>query len=397
MGSLISLGIGHLEIDWGKNSFFNNHSKLFLPVDRKPATYYYADNIREQKPALVRPLASVKERLEFLGYTLEYCRDSFYDLLAYHSENLDDPFSDFDTFSKVLLHVDVDKQKLPDEPDYYDLGEYVTKNILQDSEFIKTLPSLDKLNRFQGTFYENIDPYIVLRLLAENAANLDKHVIWRYSDVLDGGWTNQDELFAGLHNSDKYLVVTEGGSDSKILMQSLEPLYPHVADFFNFIDMSENYPFTGTGNVYRFCQGLASIKIQNKILVVLDNDTSGNEIIDKIRSVDLPSSMYVTTLPNLPDFESFSTIGPSGASREDINGKAVSIELFLDHHYDATDTPTIRWSSYNQTMDQYQGELVNTGHYTRLFLNHGWRDGAYDYSKLGILWKHLLDVCKGGI
>ena len=45
-----------------------------------------------------------------------------------------------------------------------------------------------------------------------------------------------------------------------------------LRDFFDFVDMTENYPFTGAGNLYRFCQGLARIRIQNRILVVLDND-----------------------------------------------------------------------------------------------------------------------------
>jgi len=36
MGSMIELGLGHLEIDWGKNEFFRNHSKLFLETDIAP-------------------------------------------------------------------------------------------------------------------------------------------------------------------------------------------------------------------------------------------------------------------------------------------------------------------------------------------------------------------------
>ncbi len=30
MGSFITLGVGKLEIDWGKNNLFKNHSKLFF-------------------------------------------------------------------------------------------------------------------------------------------------------------------------------------------------------------------------------------------------------------------------------------------------------------------------------------------------------------------------------
>ncbi len=29
MGSMITLGIGKMELEWGKNNMFNNHSCLF--------------------------------------------------------------------------------------------------------------------------------------------------------------------------------------------------------------------------------------------------------------------------------------------------------------------------------------------------------------------------------
>jgi hypothetical protein len=33
MGSMITLRLGRLEVDWGKNSFFRNHSPLFAKID----------------------------------------------------------------------------------------------------------------------------------------------------------------------------------------------------------------------------------------------------------------------------------------------------------------------------------------------------------------------------
>ena len=73
MGSIITLGLGRLELDWGKNSFFVNHSALFRQDDVGQAPYHYADGVTEQKAAFVRPLRSVVRRLELLGYTLEDC------------------------------------------------------------------------------------------------------------------------------------------------------------------------------------------------------------------------------------------------------------------------------------------------------------------------------------
>ena len=77
MGSLISLGVENLEIDWGKNNFFTNHSKLFLPNDIKEVIYYYAYGIQEKKLGYCRSLSKVKERLDLLGYSIDGCREIY--------------------------------------------------------------------------------------------------------------------------------------------------------------------------------------------------------------------------------------------------------------------------------------------------------------------------------
>ena len=109
--------------------------------------------------------------------------------------------------------------------------------------------------------------------------------------------------------------------------------------------MSKNYPFTGTGNLFLFCQGLARIRIQNKVLVVFDNDTAGNAAYQKVKALKLPPTMQIALLPSLPDFESFPTLGPSGPNTEDINGRAVAIELYLDLSHGSVSTPKVRWTS----------------------------------------------------
>jgi hypothetical protein len=58
----------------------------------------------------------------------------------------------------------------------YDLGDFAAKVILADPEFTKMEADLASLTRHDGTFFENLDPYVILRLLCENAANLDENV-----------------------------------------------------------------------------------------------------------------------------------------------------------------------------------------------------------------------------
>lgn len=392
MGSIISLSLGALELDWGKNSFFRNHSALFKPDDIQSAPYHYADGVIEDKPAFVRSLGSVVRRLELLGYTLRDCERLYEEAVAMTPHHYPAPVLTFQQFAEVMRKVNVAAVRMPEDEEDYDLGELACE-LLADPEFTKTNERLASLTRDDGTFFENLDAYVPLRLLAENPHNMAKEVVWRFSDVLDGGWAAEDDLYEGVPQSDRYLVVTEGSSDGGILREALSIVAPDVADFFEFVDMSDNYPFTGTGNLFRFCQGLARIKIQNRILVVLDNDTAGRAVYRRISALDLPPRMRVIVLPVLEECRNVRTLGPSGAQYEDINGRAVSIEWFLDTSIPDHPEPIVRWTAYNDELDSYQGELVDKEAYVRNFFGMVKRGVGPDSSKLVELWDHLIASC----
>jgi hypothetical protein len=392
MGSMISLGLGRLEVDWGKNNFFTNHSKLFLKSDIAPAIYYYTEGHEESQPAFVRKLRSVIKRLELLGYTMNECRCRYEESVEVIPDYYPDFEISFDLLNRALRSVDVSRVSVPKDSDY-DLGEFAAKAILNDPEFTKTEVALASLTSDDGTFFENLDPYVTLRLLGENSNNLDQDVVWCFQDVLEGGWIEESALYEGLSDADRCLIVTEGSSDSSILCAVLPLVEPDVADFFDFVDMTENYPFTGTGNLVRFCQGLSTIRIQNKILVVLDNDTAGLDALQRIRSLPLLKNMRVTVLPVLDELTHVTTIGPSGESIEDVNGKAVSIECFLDFNFGPKTSPAVRWTSFNPNLGAYQGELLNKELYSRAFFESANKDRTYDLQKLRYLWTHLLKNC----
>ncbi len=103
--------------------------------------------------------------------------------------------------------------------------------------------------------------------------------------------------------------------------------------------------------------------------------------------------MRVTCLPSLDEFTTVKTLGPSGESVEDVNGRAVAIECFLDLKYKSNADAVIRWTSFNRELDSYQGELVNKDRYTRAFFDCAGKVPQYDLSKLSYLWKYLLSKC----
>ncbi len=151
-----------------------------------------------------------------------------------------------------------------------------------------------------------------------------------------------------------------------------------MADFFDYVDMQEGYPFSGTGNLFRFVQGLISIAVQNNVIVVYDNDAEGVANYKRTLDLNIPDNMRVLTLPDLPQFRAFDTIGPNGRHKADINGQGAAIECYLD----LTGAPCVRWNNYNPKIDVYQGELIGKGTYMRAFLDQGSRLEGYDYRRI---------------
>ncbi len=393
MGSIVSLGIGNLEIDWGKNNHFINHSCLFRLSDKKIINYHTYEGKTYEETGFSSPLKDVKLRLDLLGYSLQDVEKIYNDSLKAYPDYYPDFNLPFEVFSKIISKIDIGNINLnKDYPDY-DLGEYVSKVILSQKEFDELREHINTDDNDITTFFENLHPYVQLRLLAENTDNHNLLLEWRTNDIVEGGWVTEDELFEELPDEQKFLIVTEGSSDAFIIRRAIELLRPDIYDFFTFIDMEEHYPFSGTGNLYKFFQGLVSIKMLNKCLFVFDNDAEGIEKYEKAKTINAPSNLKVTKLPDLEEFSNFLTVGPNGKQRANTNGKAVAIECFLDLSFKTKNEPIIRWSSYKSSLDSYQGALEEKEFYTKQFKKVGSVDKEYNFDKLKILVEHIVDSC----
>ncbi|WP_072470243.1 HEPN/Toprim-associated domain-containing protein [Urinicoccus massiliensis] len=391
MGSMITLGIGKMELDWGKNNMFNNHSCLFQKEDIKIVPYYYSDNKIEYKEGFSKNIMSVRRRLDLLGYSLYEIEELFNEELAMFKQlcSSSTPIS-FHDFYNTVINVDIQNINMASEEyDFdYDLGEYVRKCVIHEIKDLSNFPYYDAYTI--GYFLENLDPYITLRILSENENNHNLDVIWRFADVVENGWSLEEDIIPKLTTQEKILIVTEGSSDTDIIKKSINRLYSDIADFFDFIDMEQNYPFTGTGNLKNFVKGLSKINILNKILVILDNDTAGISVYNDIKTIDLPNNLNVITLPNYKDFDNFKCKGPQGDSLENINGKAVSIECFLDHS-SIDDEIYVRWTGFNDKLIQYQGNIEPKNLLIKSF--HQFYKKEYDFTKLKYLVDYILESC----
>ena len=109
---------------------------------------------------------------------------------------------------------------------------------------------------------------------------------------------------------------------------------------------------------------LIGISVQNNVIILYDNDAEGVSSFNRTVRLNVPDNMRILKLPDLAEFRDFETVGPSGAHRADINGRAAAIECYLD----VGPTATVRWNNYHKELGAYHGELVDKGDVMRAFL-----------------------------
>ncbi|MDM3520627.1 HEPN/Toprim-associated domain-containing protein [Citrobacter sp. Ca225] len=428
MGTVISLSVSGVDVTWSKNSLGIDHGELFQSKDHyiRPLDSEELEEGEELlndpehilfRTVLRRPLGDVLRRLELLGYTLGTARAE-YDLMvkkyisdrdgyisyAHDSTNAHQELMSFDEFvSFIKLHnlseLDGEYVNLVDRNENKSRvrGRFTDENVLKRIPFYQNEfeSAWSEKNGF-GNLINILHPYSVLRVLAENESNRNEFVEWDYGALVSNGWANLNDVVAGASRLSTFLIATEGSSDSNILEKALELLRPDIKDYFKFIDMKSGHPFPGTGNLLKFADGLVKIDVQNLIVFVLDNDCEGIEAFNKIQSLNLPDNMSCMHLPDLDDFCAFPAHGPHGITNEDVNGRAVAIECYLDLTLTDYEPAIIRWTNYKKELKNYQGSLENKDYYTKKFMalrENSQEFEGYDFSKISKVLDEMIATC----
>ena len=403
MGTMIHLSLGNMQIDWGKNGGYIDHSVLFQNFDLAEVPSYYAGEetkddvnfpngfktIIEYQLGLSKPLWQVADRLRLLGYTTKYCEAEFKYFEDFYASSYKDEIqkASFEQLRNGLETMDTSMLSL-------DTGMHDVHNKAFKIELYKKMG----LNRYAdypemleniGNEDDFISCYSLLLLLSGNGFAKNLPVIWDFADHEHAGWAARKDYVKEPDQSNKFLFVTEGSSDSLILKHGLSLLKPHIADLFDFVDMQEGYPFSGTGNLVNFVKGLISIKVQNNVLVLFDNDAEGVASYNKCKAMNVPHNMKILKLPDMQEFERFRTIGTTGEHIANINGCAAAIECYLDLEVDSI----VRWNNYNHALKTYHGELIEKDKYKREFLNQRVLMENYNYSKLLGVIDMMIDHC----
>ena len=114
----------------------------------------------------------------------------------------------------------------------------------------------------------------------------------------------------------------------------------------------------------------------------------------------MPGHIKITRLPDIELARSYPTLGAQGRHNIDVNGKAVSIELFVGRHNITKDDGTlipIVWGNYLNKVQLYQGAMQDkAAARTRFLKDTEAHDQSADYRarfpELVALWEHIFSL-----
>ena len=426
MGTEISLSLGGVDLAWSKNHRGMDHGALFQEGDRGRRRsdqidyQYYEDEGLDPGPmemAFARALGDMVPRLELLGFTIEQARSAYEERVGTwieEREQMRDPgdplpieplsFVEFAALANRVPFAELDGTFAPG-------GDETAGRFAGDAATFARIPSgydhevIGYSERYYLSSAVNVlHPWLMLRLLAENAVNRTTDVVWQYGPLVEAGWASTAEFVGDARRTETFLVATEGSSDAHILRHALALLRPGVLDFFRFIDVSERHPLSGIGNLVRFAEGLAKIDVHNQTVFVFDNDAEGVAAFGRMGSLRLPPNMRAIVLPDREAFRKFPARGPQGDHLADINGRGAAIECYLDHRLHDYPPPRVVWTNFKPEMDAYHGALEHKESYARAFLSlrrdalagSGYDTGGID-AVLDALIAECVSIAQGGV
>lgn len=396
MGSYAQCWLDDLFVGSSKNDIDTEIISLFRPQDKiiaassptgnLPSHFKHYREALDEDPELKviyyeAPVDVVRDRLNVLGYDLATAEEAFrawikeeHNRTIEMAEGWKDKNSEFEDLMKnqykkecnILsslspeLWIDSLKKIHASglETNYY--GRY-------DGPHEDTAIGYMLSNDWYG--YPGHDLFVPLRLAIEAFENSRK-LIYDLTDLVWSEYFDYDDDFIkyGLDISaseysskSKTIVLTEGKTDAWILSKTFNLLYPHLKEYFSFLDFESTGFGGGVGNLVNVVKAFAGSGIVNNIIALFDNDTAAVSACKSLEKITMPPSIAIRHLPELELLKSYPTIGPSGSVDLDVNGMAASIELYLGEdvlRLDGSNLAPIQWTGYDKSVKKYQGEVL---------------------------------------
>ena len=345
--------------------------------DRNPAvwgTFGPDDDEVERALTYECQVAKVCDRLDVMGFTMQRCRDDFerirnHKISEYKSwwkedqsewiESLINNFEavNFDVYMATLKEVFDSKEQFHFlEHEEIEKLDTVRKYMFSDEDY--------ELGFFATDFR-------ALIRVACSVSPDDALVVQDLTEVLHAGYyVESDDV---CNNSIKSLIqdhpenapriiMTEGSSDVQIIKKALEVLYPHLAEYYTFLEFSQFRAQGSAGTLVNNIKSFAAAGISNRIIAIFDNDAAAFDARRALSKIELPDNIAVCNYPDIKSLENYPTLGPGGRVDLNVNGLAASVELYLGPTIlkeNDSDLSPVQWKGFIEGLGKYQGEVMH--------------------------------------
>jgi HEPN/Toprim N-terminal domain 1 len=309
----------------------------------------------------------VRDRLRVMGFTLSRAKAEFDSVKAEYLDELRELNEESDLWDEEIAVL----ERCTFSDFLRAFREIVTSG-LHPIHFSKEKPNASKLAVYvlkdREVFYwgfpcRDIRSFFraLLEVVPESAL-----VMQDLTDLVSAGYYGEadrvcekslEELKGDYSVNSRIILLTEGPTDSEVLRASIDLLFPHLSDYYSFMDLAARAP-GGTGSLVHVVKSLAGAGIENRTIALFDND-AGHSAAILLRHVRLPHNILVMNYPNNLLACSYPTCGPNGEAVQDVNGSACSIELYFGRDVLTNDGRLfpVHWKGYDEKVKRYQGEI----------------------------------------
>jgi HEPN/Toprim N-terminal domain 1 len=352
---------------------------------------------------------TILKRLDLGGYTADAAQ-------LYFNEWLTKKYKDFESYAEEGDNEDSSELTALKQFSYEEWKSRVKEVLHTRFDLSSTIATYrDKIDERMRDFNEDWLFYggddgkalLVIRSMLEALPDVQE-ISLDIGPLIYAGWLERNDRICvnrKLLNFQKRslfhppVIIAEGSTDITVLKTSLQKLHPELIDYISFFDYDVRVD-GGTSYIVKFLRAFAAARINTKILAIFDNDAAGVAAFKDFLNQPLPKNIRAMCLPDISIAQDYPTIGPQGNHLANVNGRAVSIELFLGRHNlleeDGSLTP-IFWSSYEKKVNTYQGAIENKSDIRKRFLQNtkpeqSIADYRNMYPELATLWDHILKL-----
>jgi hypothetical protein len=215
-----------------------------------------------------------------------------------------------------------------------------------------------------GIYGFSLDSHLhsILSVLPDN-----DFVEYDLTDVINGGWVDEDQ--AKYVDYEKIIILTEGKSDVEFISKSIEKLYPHLKDYYHFIDFDEYKVESSASALVKLITSFAAANVKHPIIALFDNDTAGLKEMKKLTSKAVPPNIKILKYPDITIAKKYPTVGPTGKKKMNVNGLACSIEMYfgVDVLTRNNELIPIQWKGFEEKEKKYQGEISDKNYVQETF------------------------------